>query len=306
VRLAAFDLEIASEIPEGVQNWRNAAPPGISCAAVALADHEDRPLFWVGVPQMTHSECRSMVRDLQRLGTDGYTFLTWNGCGFDFAVLALESGMYAECTELALNHVDLMMRVTFEKGWYLSLQKALRGAGLEGKLESVILSDGAVLSDMDGSKAPKLWAAGEHNAVLQYLRSDVVQLLRLAHVIQRRNVIRWTSDRGNPQEVFVDRLFTVRECFDIPEPDVSWMTDPPTREQFVRWMRLSPMSDSSPVTSTIAGPSFRSGDRIRHVRFGEGVVLKSWLVGDYEEVKVIFDSVGAKRCLVSFAEMRKI
>jgi hypothetical protein len=36
------------------------------------------------------------------------------------------------------------------------------------------------------------------------------------------------------------------------------------------------------------------------------MVLSSKMLGDDEEVTVIFDAVGAKRCLVSFAEMRKI
>ena len=237
MKLAAFDLEIAKEIPENVESWASVAPLGISCAAVALEDHQNRPLLWQGVPQMTPVECQAMVREFQRLAREGYTFLTWNGCGFDFEVLAMESGMHSECSELAMNHVDLMLRVTFEKGWYLGFQRALKGAGLEGKLETVTLSDGTVLEGMEGSMAPRLWAAGEHAAVLEYLRSDVIQLLRLADAVQRKKAIRWTSDRGNPQEVFIDRLLTVRECFDIPEPDVSWMTDPPSRQQFVEWMR---------------------------------------------------------------------
>ncbi|TKJ30328.1 MAG: hypothetical protein CEE40_05345 [Chloroflexi bacterium B3_Chlor] len=305
MRLAAFDLEIAKEIPEAVENWLSVAPPGISCAAVALSDDQGRPHLWQGVPRMTQQECRSMVRDLQGLASDGYTFLTWNGCGFDFAVLAMESGMYTECTELALNHVDLMLRVTFEKGWYLSFQKALRGARLEGKLQSVTLSDGTVLDGMDGSKVPKLWAACEYAAVLDYLRNDVVQLLRLAHAIQRTKVIRWTSDRGNPQQVFVERMLTVRECFDIPEPDVSWMKDPPTRQQFVQWMRPSPTVDKS-APARMLTTRFRAGDRVRHSRFGEGMVLSSKLLGDDEEVTVVFEDVGAKRCLTSFADMEKL
>jgi DNA helicase-2/ATP-dependent DNA helicase PcrA len=51
---------------------------------------------------------------------------------------------------------------------------------------------------------------------------------------------------------------------------------------------------------------FRVGDRVSHPQFGEGMVLSSKMLGDDEEVTVIFEAVGVKRCLVSFAEMRKI
>ena len=50
---------------------------------------------------------------------------------------------------------------------------------------------------------------------------------------------------------------------------------------------------------------FRDGDRVRHPRFGEGIVLSSKVLSDDEEVTVVFDGVGVKRCLVSFAGMEK-
>ena len=37
-----------------------------------------------------------------------------------------------ECARIAINHVDLMMLVTFQKGYYLKLDKALQGAHLQG------------------------------------------------------------------------------------------------------------------------------------------------------------------------------
>ena len=238
MKLAAFDLEIASEIPDGVDDWQTVAPLGISCAAVALSDG-DEPRFWKGEPQMTQAECGDIVTELQALRRNGYTFLTWNGCRFDFAVLAQESGLRDDCAGLAMDHVDLMLMVTFRKGWFLSLEKALRGAGLAGKLKEVALSNGTMIKDMNGAKAPGLWAAGEHKAVLAYLREDVTQMLSLADVIREKKAIRWRSNSGKPQAVSVSKLLTVRECFEIPEPDVSWMDNPPSRRAFVEWMSSS-------------------------------------------------------------------
>jgi hypothetical protein len=125
--------------------------------------------------------------------------------------------------------------VTFTKGWYLGLQTALEGAGLDGKLKRVTLSDGSIIEDMDGSKAPALWASGEYDAVLAYLKQDVVQLLDLADAILANRGICWTSNNGNPMFVPFEGLLTVGQCFQIPEPDTSWMKNPPTRLQFVQW-----------------------------------------------------------------------
>jgi hypothetical protein len=234
VTLVAFDLEIAREIPDGLRDWRRIGPLGITCAA-AQGD-EGFSSVWEGRPRMTRPECQELVRDLAKLVDDGSTLVTWNGCAFDFAVLAQESGMIAECAELALYHVDMMLMVTFSQGFFLALQKALLGAGLQGKLQDVTLSDGKLLKGMEGRRAPSLWNSGEYDAVLAYLRADVENTLALARYVQREQAIRWMSGRGMPQVARFDRLLTVRECFGLPQPDVSWMTNPPRRRQFVSWM----------------------------------------------------------------------
>ena len=235
MKLASFDIEIASVVPETVPDWSQVKGLGISCAAIALSD-ADEAQVWEGKPRFAKQESVDLVERLKELHDQGYMLITWNGCSFDFRVLAEESGLIQQCGQLALNHVDLMLMVTFTKGWYLSLQAALEGAGLSGKLRTVQLSDGKEIHDMDGSKAPALWAAGEYEAVLAYLKEDVIQLLKLAQSVERRGHISWTSRTGNPQKIRVSKLLTVTECVDIPEPDTSWMSDPPTREQFTDWI----------------------------------------------------------------------
>jgi hypothetical protein len=236
MKLAAFDLEIATEIPEWVDDWQEIDSLGISCAAVAFSDNE-QVRFWQGIPRMTKHACQDMLRELQEFIDQGYTFLTWNGCKFDFSVLAQETGLRTECARMALDHVDLMLIVTFKQGYFLGLQKALVGAGLGGKLTKVTLTDGREITDMDGAKAPQLWASGEYEAVLAYLKEDVVRLLGLADFIQDTKTIRWTSNRGRPQSLYVEQLYTVREAFEIPEPDVSWLRNPPQRSDFISWMK---------------------------------------------------------------------
>ncbi len=162
--------------------------------------------------------------------------VTWNGAAFDFFVLAHETGMFAECGDLALGHVDLMAAVTFSKGYFLGLDKALAGAGLEGKVKNMRLTDGSVLTHMSGAQAPALWKAGEQDTVIEYLKGDVAQLLALASAVEETRTIRWNSNRGKPQSVRIKKQHTVKDCFQIPEPDTSWMSNPPLRSSFVDWI----------------------------------------------------------------------
>src|SRR5690349_8936553 len=111
-------------------------------------------MLWQGIPQLSKDECRKLVRDLTACVASGYTLVTWNGCSFDFRVLAQESGMLEECGQLALNHIDLMMIVTFNKGWFLGLDKALSGAGITSKVRQLTLSTGEIITNMNGALAP--------------------------------------------------------------------------------------------------------------------------------------------------------
>lgn len=234
MKLASFDLEIANELNE-VGDLTNL---GVSCAALALSEGmvEDNPvLYWWDVPRLSKERCQRLVEDLQYYDNLGYKIVTWNGCGFDFQVLANESGMFTECAELALNHIDMMLLVTFRKGHYLGLDKALKGAGLEGKQHEVKLSDGTILTEMSGALAPQMWANGETEAVLEYLKGDVVQPLLLAQRIEQTGLIKWLSSSGKTSMVY-SPLISVAECFSISKPDTSWMTNAPTREKFVEWM----------------------------------------------------------------------
>lgn len=234
MRLIAFDIETARVLPSGVRNFFDYKPLGIACAALAFSDGRPTEL-WQGVPQLSCAEARRLVLRLQELVAQGYRILSWNGCSFDFQVLADESGLHHACGELALAQIDLMLYVTFRIGYRLKLDAALQGAGLPGKRHSYVLPDGREV-DPSGANAPCLWAQGEYEAVTSYLRQDVEQLLHLADAVQRERRMAWTSSRGNPQSLAIQALPSVRDCFRLPLPDTSWMTDAPTLRSFVEWI----------------------------------------------------------------------
>lgn len=232
----AFDLEIRQELPEGTSDWKQYAPLGISCAAITEDEVEH---FW-NKDRLTREEAQDLVTRLQARAAHDCQIVTWNGCSFDFHVLAEESGMYRECAELAINHCDLMLIVTAQKGHYLGLDRALAGARLGSKKHTVVLSDGTTIDDMGGAAAPRYWAAGEYAAVLEYLTGDVLRTQSLAAHLLKVGTLNWTTGSGKPASVLVPRrngrMPTVNELFMLPEPDTSWMTNPPTRRQFLSWM----------------------------------------------------------------------
>ena len=55
-----------------------------------------------------------------------------------------------------------------------------------------------------------------------------------------------------------------------------------------------------------AGPQvakYKTGQKVRHAKFGEGTVIESKLIGNDEEVSVAFSDVGIKRLAASFAKL---
>lgn len=214
----SFDLEIARVIPEG-ESLDDHHPLGISVAA--LFDGGEFPTAWYGgrggktpVHRMNASECRVLVRHLETLVSGGHTIVTWNGLGFDFRVLAEESGLMRECKRLVMGHIDLMFHFFCLRGFAIGLKAAAEGLGVEGKLEGV-----------SGAAAPKMWADGEHDKVLEYVGQDVRATMNVYRAIVEEKRFSWITKAGNKrhQEIPGGRPLRVYEAMALPEPDTSWM-----------------------------------------------------------------------------------
>ena len=206
----AFDLETAKITSDDAELLAQ-RPLGISCAVTVATGEE--PMVWQGAEQMSRLQCQRLVQYLWRSHyMDGHTIVTYNGAGFDFDILAEESGMLETCKKLALTHVDMAFAFFCEKGFMVSLQSICNGMGLEGKSGS-------------GAKVPRLWAEGKRQEVLDYARQDVRVTLAAFQAIRKVGEIRWISKSGNLHgwRPSSGRLLTVREAMALPLPDVSWM-----------------------------------------------------------------------------------
>ncbi len=244
--LVAFDLEIAKEIPDDARDWMALAPLGVACAAL-MREGESQPrlrfnprehpdYFDATTRAMTGAAVDAVIDELVASVNRGDTLVTWNGTSFDFQVLALESGRIEPCARLALGSVDMMFWLVCQKGHPLALDTALAGMGLASKLHDVETADGG-MTTITGKDAPRLWRAGEYEAVLTYCGGDVRRTLELGLECLRQQRLRWISRRGTPSVVPLGpRWPTVRECLEIPAPDTSWMSNPLERRSFIDWM----------------------------------------------------------------------
>ena len=78
-------------------------------------------------------------------------------------------------------------------------------------------------------------------------------------------------------------------------------SDSPTfRVAGARW------ADRPPPTEQTQGPPFHAGDRVRHGKFGEGVVVSCTVSAGDHEVAVAFKDGGVKRLLHSMAGLEKV
>lgn len=235
-KVLAFDLEIVKEIPEGCKNWKEIRPLGISCASTLSNTSALSTLWYHGQPQypkegaMTKIELQPLITNMIDHVRMGHKILTWNGLGFDFDVLAEESGRYDDCKELALNHIDMMFHFFCSKGYTLGLNTAAYGLGLGGKM-----------GGMKGDLAPVLWASPELKdrlKVLRYVHQDAVTTLEVYETSREKKAVHWTSRAGKPNTLWLPRdgWKTVNECLDMRLPDQSWMDKPMSKEDFMTWL----------------------------------------------------------------------
>jgi hypothetical protein len=228
----AFDLEIATQIPEGELDWGVYRPFGITCAATFASD-SDEPRLWYSKSSddlpadvMSQSDAANLVQYMTTMRGQGYTIATWNGLGFDFDILAEESGMGEECKHEALDHVDMMFHVFCELGYPVALDRAAMGMRLPGKSEGI-----------NGMLAPQLWFQGQREAVLDYVSQDVRITMNLAQECEKRGYMNWIARSGNLRYMPLESgWLTVHEAMALPEPDTSWMSNPLSRRRFTEWV----------------------------------------------------------------------
>jgi DNA helicase-2/ATP-dependent DNA helicase PcrA len=74
----------------------------------------------------------------------------------------------------------------------------------------------------------------------------------------------------------------------------------------IKGRQVAKVSEASLERQPVLEAQFKTGDKVRHPKFGQGMVIESIVVGGDEEVTVAFEHQGLKRLLASFAHLERI
>ena len=228
----AFDIETAKVLPRDVPDILAHRPLGICCAAALGTDKTMPQLFYSkdasGIPsaQMCKDDLSGLVDFLTDQVNNGYTIVTHNGLGFDFDILAEESGRLSDCRKLAVAHVDMMFQVFCCKGFCVGLDPAGKAIGI-GKPDGV-----------EGWKVPQLWKDGKCETVLNYVSQDCRIALEVAEKSEQQRSFSWITQRGTVSDLALPKgWLTVQDAMKLPLPDTSWMKTPPwPQSKFTKWL----------------------------------------------------------------------
>jgi hypothetical protein len=227
----SFDIETARILPRQTRDIHAFRPLGITCAAAVAQDREEPFLFFSKTvsgeyaPRMTSDDMSRMVDFLLEQMATGYTVLTHNGLGFDFDILAEETGRTVDCSALALDHVDTMFHFFCRKGFAVSLKAVAQALGI------------AKTEDAGGAIAPVLWQQGEHERVLRYVVNDCQMALEIAVASERQGRLKWVTKKGVTSELPLrDGWLKVKDAMRLDLPDTSWLDNPWPREKFTGWL----------------------------------------------------------------------
>ncbi|HIM09039.1 MAG TPA: hypothetical protein EYG49_10980 [Gammaproteobacteria bacterium] len=227
-----FDIETAKILPENFGDLHDHRPLGISCAAIWGEDEEQTEVFYSKNPD-GNAAGKMSVNDLSRFvdllidkSKQGYTIVTHNGLGFDFDILAEESGRLDDCKQLALNHIDMMFHFFCGKGFAIGLNTAAKSIGISKP------------EDIDGSLAPQLWKQGNHQQVLDYVAQDCRLTLDIALTSRKNKKITWITQRGSTSSFTLPSgWLSVSDAMKLPLPDTSWMDNAWERSKFTAWLK---------------------------------------------------------------------
>jgi len=179
--------------------------------------------------------------------------------------------------------------------------------GLDETVEAVTL---ITLHQAKGLEFPVVFIVGMEDGILPHFKS----LADPAQMEEERRLCYVGVTRAK-QRVYLVRAFrrslmgssTVnkpsRFLEDIPRHLISgggWWQGEESQiaEAMYSWNKPSALSSTT--------QELKAGDHVRHATFGEGVVVSCQPVKDDNEVVVVFDGVGIKKLLVSFAKLEKV
>lgn len=230
MKLLGFDIEISDifDLKPG-EDLDQYAPFHISVAATAVWEGEEK--LWysehngVPLPSMTKEDSYALLCYLRQMQENGYALCAWNGLSFDLRWIGWNAADMALATKVALDLFDPMFQFFNEKSFPISLASVAKGLDIkQSKL-------------MSGADAPKIWAEGDYQRVMDYVMGDATLTNQVILRILETKTISWVTRRGALQHLPTPFLHPVWEILEDPEPvPPVWMTNPMRRSKFTDWM----------------------------------------------------------------------
>jgi hypothetical protein len=229
-QILSFDIEIANvfELRPG-DDLDRYGPFDISVAATGIDGEEE--VIWLssgptGKPRRRLSRRRAteLLNYLDERQRAGDMLCAWNGLGFDFKWLGHAARNPELAGVVALRSFDPMFQFFNQRGFPVGLAKVAEAMGIvQTKL-------------MSGADAPRRWAAGDHEAVIEYVKGDVQMTTKVVRAIKDLGRVSWVTQRGTPCHETLPVLKPAIAVLDDPLPDQSWMSDPIPRTKFHSWI----------------------------------------------------------------------
>ena len=215
---AAFSVEISNDIPLHTKDWNEYRPFKFLCGSIKFSNED--------VGYRTFQTAQSML-DYLLLFCDSNMY-SWNGLGFGFAVLADSVNRPFLCSQFAKNHTDMMFDFFCRHGYPISLMSVAKGFGFDKEVEAIIFRNNNVAD----------WAKrGQNDLIEELSRMKADLILRVVEKAEDSGGLVWINGRGERAMETIDHFHPVHEAILLPEPDVSWMSDPMSRESFTKWQQ---------------------------------------------------------------------
>ncbi len=109
----------------------------------------------------------------------------------------------------------------------------------------------------------------------------------------------WSSNQGTSGQ-WSSKKTTTGSSQSTYNKSTSWSE--PERKPLPK-PRFLDNSREEPPQPTGSEPQYHTGQKVRHNKFGEGIIIESKVTGNDEEVSVAFTGIGIKRLAASFAKL---
>jgi DNA helicase-2/ATP-dependent DNA helicase PcrA len=179
---------------------------------------------------------------------------------------------------------------------------------LDGSVDAVTL---ITLHQAKGLEFPVVFIVGMEEGVLPHIRSfdDPAQMeeeRRLCYVGVTRAKRKVYLIRAFRRNLMGGSLVNEPSRFlaDIPRQLITTTGSLANEESIAN--AVSSWNKTAVFTPSTEIAQFKAGDRVRHARFGEGIVVSYQPIKNDAEATVAFNGIGVKKLLLSFAKLEKI